>query len=63
MKDVIFYLSELLHSGKITSRELTEKYIEQIKKDNPNLNAYVRYTFEEALKQHLHKRTGNDVLF
>ena len=51
MKDVIFYLSELLHSGKITSRELTEKYIEQIKKDNPNLNAYVRYTFEEALKQ------------
>ncbi len=51
MKDVIFYLSELLHSGKITSRELTEKYIEEIKKLNPTLNAFVRYTFDEALKQ------------
>ena len=48
MKSVIKTLSEKLRSGQITSVELTEKYIEAIKRVNPVINAYVHETFEEA---------------
>ena len=48
MKSVIKTLSEKLRSGQITSVELTEKYIEAIKRVNPVVNAYVHETFEEA---------------
>lgn len=48
MKSVIKALSEKLRSGQITSVELTEKYIEAIKRVNPVINAYVHETFEEA---------------
>lgn len=48
MKSVIKALSGKLRSGQITSVELTEKYIEAIKRVNPVINAYVHETFEEA---------------
>lgn len=49
MKEVISRLSEMLHGGQISSVELTEKYIAEIEKSNPVLNAYVHTTFEQAL--------------
>ena len=48
MKSVIKTLSEKLRKGEITAVELTEKYIEAIKRVNPVINAYVHETFEEA---------------
>ncbi len=48
MKSTICRLSQMLQSGEITSTQLTEKYISAIQKENPSLNAYVHYTFEEA---------------
>ncbi len=50
MKSVIGELSALLKSRKISSVELTKKYISEIEKKNGNLNAYVHLTFDEALK-------------
>lgn len=51
MKRVISPLSQGLAKGEFTSVELTEKYIAEIEKHNPKLNAFVCLTFEEALKQ------------
>lgn len=48
MKSTILTLSAKLKSGELTSAELTQKYIQAIKSENPVLNAYVTYTFEEA---------------
>jgi aspartyl-tRNA(Asn)/glutamyl-tRNA(Gln) amidotransferase subunit A len=50
MRDTISALSNLLHTGKISSVELTKQYIEEIKKQNPVLNAYVHPEFDFALK-------------
>lgn len=50
MKSVISVLSKKLHSGEITSAQLTEQYISAIGARNPALNAYVQLTFDEARK-------------
>lgn len=50
MKSVISILSHKLHSGEITSAELTEQYIAAIEARNLELNAYVHLTFDEARK-------------
>ena len=50
MSGRIKQLSELLKSGKISSEELTRRYISRIERLNPSLNAYVSQTFDEALK-------------
>lgn len=50
MKEVISTLSSLLRSGQISSVALTERYIAEIEKANPVLNAYVHTTFDEALR-------------
>lgn len=50
MKSVISSLSRLLSSREISSAELTDKYISAIESRNPELNAYVHTTFEEAKK-------------
>ena len=46
----IVQLHESLVKKEISCRELTEKYIEAIEKDNAELNAYVTVTADEALK-------------
>ena len=38
----------MLQSGEITSVQLTEQYISAIEKENPAINAYVNYTFDQA---------------
>ena len=48
MKSVISVLSQKLQSGEITSVQLTEQYISAIEARNPELNAYVHLTFDEA---------------
>ena len=50
MSGRIKQLSELLKSGKISSEELTRRYISRIERLNPSLNAYVSQTFDEAIK-------------
>ncbi|MCD8205530.1 MAG: Asp-tRNA(Asn)/Glu-tRNA(Gln) amidotransferase subunit GatA [Clostridia bacterium] len=50
MKAVISKLSGMLKSGKISSSELAEKYIDAVKRDNAKYNAYVNETFDEARK-------------
>ncbi len=50
MKRQIAHLSALLHSGEISSEELTEKYIDKIEKEDALLNAYVHTNFENARK-------------
>ena len=51
MKERISRRSALLRAGEISSAELTKKYIAEIEKANPVLNAYVHTTFERALAQ------------
>ena len=46
----ISMLHEALENKKISCRELTEKYIDAIEKDNGQLNAYVTATPETALE-------------
>ncbi|MCD8391110.1 MAG: Asp-tRNA(Asn)/Glu-tRNA(Gln) amidotransferase subunit GatA [Firmicutes bacterium] len=48
MRELLTTLSEKLHSGEISSVELTESYIKAIEKDNAELNAYVHTTFDYA---------------
>lgn len=43
-------IHDMLVNREISCRELTKKYLEALKKDNPALNAYVTVTEEEALK-------------
>ncbi len=45
----IEYLHNLLLKREISSRELTEKYLEAIERDNSSLNAFVNITKEQAL--------------
>lgn len=49
MKEIITELSAKLHSGEISSVELTKEYIKAIEETNPVINAYVHTTFETAL--------------
>ncbi len=49
MTSTIFRLSALLHSGQISSVELTKLYIDAVEKQNDTLNAYVHKTYDEAL--------------
>ena len=44
-------LHKMLLDGEISCVELTQKYIDEIKKNNDKLNAYVLTTEDEALKQ------------
>ena len=48
MTELLTKLSVLLHSGEISSLELTEKYIAETEKKNPVYNAYVHTCFEKA---------------
>ena len=50
MSGKIKMFSDMLRSGKISSEELTRRYISRIERLNPSLNAYVSQTFDEALK-------------
>ncbi|MEQ8155866.1 MAG: Asp-tRNA(Asn)/Glu-tRNA(Gln) amidotransferase subunit GatA [Clostridiaceae bacterium] len=50
MREIISALSSKLHSGEISSVELTKEYIKAIEEGNPKLNAYVHTTFEAALQ-------------
>ena len=49
MREIITELSEKLHSGEISSVELTKEYIKAIEEANGAINAYVHTTFETAL--------------
>lgn len=48
MKSTILELSKKLRSGEITAVELTVQYISAIERENPTLNAFVHYTFDQA---------------
>ncbi len=50
MKSVIGALSRALSSGKITSVQLTEKYIKAVEEVNPQINAYVYNCFDYAMQ-------------
>ncbi len=49
MREMISELSTKLHSGEISSVELTKEYIKAIEEANETLNAYVHTTFDAAL--------------
>ncbi|MGI6125015.1 MAG: Asp-tRNA(Asn)/Glu-tRNA(Gln) amidotransferase subunit GatA [Acetivibrionales bacterium] len=49
-KKTIMETAELLRSKKISAVELTKEYINQIKKKNPDINAYVTICENEAIK-------------
>ncbi len=49
MREIISELSAKLHSGEISSVELTKEYIKAIEEANKAINAYVHTTFETAL--------------
>lgn len=49
MKEIITELSAKLHSGELSSVELTKEYIRAIEEANPKLNVYVHTTFETTL--------------
>lgn len=44
-------LSNLLHNKKISSVELTNEYLNRIKKHDPDLNSFITVTEEQALEQ------------
>jgi aspartyl-tRNA(Asn)/glutamyl-tRNA(Gln) amidotransferase subunit A len=48
MKEQLTHISSLLKNREISSVELTEKYIKEIEKINPEINAYVHTTFDAA---------------
>jgi aspartyl-tRNA(Asn)/glutamyl-tRNA(Gln) amidotransferase subunit A len=50
MREIISSLSSKLHSGEISSVDLTKEYIKAIESSNQSLNAYVNTTFEAALQ-------------
>lgn len=50
MREIISILSAKLHSGEMSSVELTQEYIKAIGEVNPSINAYVHTTFETALQ-------------
>lgn len=49
MKEIITELSSKLHSGELSSVELTKEYIKAIEAANPKINAYAHTTFDTAL--------------
>ncbi len=49
MREIISDLSAKLHSGEMSSVELTKEYIKAIEEINPEINAYVNTTFETAI--------------
>jgi len=50
MREIISELSAKLHSGEISSVELTKEYIKAIEEANNKLNVYVHKTYETALQ-------------
>lgn len=50
MREIISSLSAKLHSGEISSVELTKEYIKAIEASNESINAYVHTTFDAALE-------------
>ena len=50
MREMISELSAKLHSGEMSSVELTKEYIKAIEEANPRINAYVHTTFDYALE-------------
>lgn len=50
MREMISELSAKLHSGEMSSVELTKEYIKAIEESNSKINAYVHTTFEYALE-------------
>ena len=46
----IKYLQKLLEAKEISCVELTNKYLQNIEKQNKIINAYVNVTVEEAIK-------------
>jgi Asp-tRNA(Asn)/Glu-tRNA(Gln) amidotransferase A subunit family amidase len=57
LDDLAFYsvreLGELLRTGKVTSKELTQLCLDRLKKYNPQLHCVITFTEELALKQAL----------
>jgi len=55
MNELAFYpvtkLSQLIKSGKITSVQLTELYLQRLKEYGPKLNCVITLTEDQALKQ------------
>lgn len=51
MKSVIMPLSKALREGKLSSQELTKKYLKEIEMRNGELNAFISLTPEKALLQ------------
>lgn len=49
MREIISELSSKLHSGEMSSVELTKEYIRSIEEQNPVINGYVHTCFEEAV--------------
>lgn len=47
----IYEMSEALRAGQVTSYELTQNYLTQIKKQNKAINAYITVTDEMALEK------------
>ena len=47
----ILYLGNMLRNKKISCVELTDEYLNAAKKNNPELNAYIMFTGELALKK------------
>ncbi len=47
----ISHLAELIRSGRVTSVELTEMYLNRLKRHNPLLNCVVTFTDELAMEQ------------
>lgn len=50
MREIISGLAAKLHSGELSSVELTKEYIRAVEEANPTLNAYVHKTFDTALE-------------
>ncbi len=50
MREIISELSAKLHSGDISSVELTREYIKAIEEGNQDINAYVHTTFDTAIE-------------
>ena len=47
---VIRKLQKMMTDGSISCRELTQRYLSAIEKENPGLNAYIRVTPDIAME-------------
>ncbi|KPU44384.1 glutamyl-tRNA(Gln) amidotransferase subunit A [Oxobacter pfennigii] len=59
MREIISELSKKLHSGEVSSVELTSEYIKAVEEANPKYNAIVHTTFEAALE---HAEAADEML-